>query len=471
MNRIQKAGLILGIAGFLLPFFITFDGLSFPGHLALSIFLFAAFFWMLEPIPIHATSLMVILLGVGLLSGAGPIFSGMDPAALMETYGFKPGSASAYVGTLANPIIILFLGGFMLADAAVKFNFDKNVTRVMMRPFGTKPKWIMLGLMTVTGVLSAFMSNTATTAMMMTVILPFMASMDKDDKFKVGLALSIPFAANIGGMATPIGSPPNAIVVAASARAGHAISFVEWIELALPLVIVAMLATWWLLYSMNKPSVSEIKLKQTSTWDTSPKALLFYATFAITLVMWVTESLHGISSNYVALIPIALLSVFSVMEASDLRNLPWEVLWLVAGGIALGVYMEETKLSGWLVGLIDWSTFSGLMILAMFAIIGLFVSNFMSNTVAATLLMPLAITIGVTQGGTGLANPTLLALMIGLGTSFAMVLPISTPPNAIAMATGVVKTSDMAKSGILVGLIGIVLMLLFSVLFWNHVVH
>ncbi|MEN9839479.1 MAG: hypothetical protein RL177_958, partial [Bacteroidota bacterium] len=326
-------------------------------------------------------------------------------------------------------------------------------------------------LMTVTGVLSAFMSNTATTAMMMTVILPFMASMDKDDKFKVGLALSIPFAANIGGMATPIGSPPNAIVVAASAQAGHPIAFIEWIEMALPLVVIAMLATWWLLYSLNKPSVSEIKLKQDSKWDTSSKAILFYATFGFTLVMWVTESLHGISSNYVALIPIAMLSVFSVMDASDLRNLPWEVLWLVAGGIALGVYMEETKLSGWLVGLIDWSSFSGLMILAMFALIGLTVSNFMSNTVAATLLMPLAITIGVTQGGTGLANPTLLALMIGLGTSFAMVLPISTPPNAIAMATGVVKTADMAKSGVLVGLIGIVLMLLFSVLYWNNIVH
>jgi sodium-dependent dicarboxylate transporter 2/3/5 len=115
--------------------------------------------------------------------------------------------------------------------------------------------------------------------------------------------------------------------------------------------------------------------------------------------------------------------------------------------------------------------FSGITILGMFALIGLVISNFMSNTVAATLLMPLAITIGVTQGDSGLANPTLLALMIGLGTSFAMVLPISTPPNAIAMATGVVKTSDMAKSGLLVGLIGIVLMLLFSVLFWNHVVH
>jgi sodium-dependent dicarboxylate transporter 2/3/5 len=471
MNRLQQAGLILGIAGFLLPLFITFDGLSFPGHLALSIFLLAAFFWMLEPIPIHATSLLVILLGVGMLSGAGPIFSGMDPAVTLDQFGFKPGSAAAYVGTLANPIIILFLGGFMLADAAVKFNFDKNVTRVMMRPFGTQPKWIMLGLMTVTGVLSAFMSNTATTAMMMTVILPFMASMDKNDKFKVGLALSIPFAANIGGMATPIGSPPNAIVVAASARAGHMITFMEWMTLALPLVILAMLATWWLLYSMNKPSVSEIKLKQTSNWDTSTKAILFYGTFAITLVMWVTESLHGISSNYVALIPIAFLSMFSVMEPADLRKLPWEVLWLVAGGIALGIYMEETKLSGWLVGQLDWSMFSGIVILGMFALIGLVISNFMSNTVAATLLMPLAITIGVTQGDTALANPTLLALMIGLGTSFAMVLPISTPPNAIAMATGVVNTSDMAKSGILVGGIGIVLMLLFSVLFWNHVVH
>jgi sodium-dependent dicarboxylate transporter 2/3/5 len=470
MTSLQKAGLIFGIAGFLLPFAVTFDGLSFAGHLALSIFLLAAFFWMLEPIPIHATSLLVILLGVVMLSSVGPVFSGMDAAEAIERYGFKPGSPAAYVGTLANPIIILFLGGFMIADAAVKFNFDKNVTRVMMRPFGTKPKWIMLGLMTVTGVLSAFMSNTATTAMMMTVILPFMASMEKTDRFKVGLALSIPFAANIGGMATPIGSPPNAIVVAASARAGHMISFIEWLSLALPLVIIAMLATWWLLYSLNKPDVKEIVLKQTSKWDTSTKALLFYGIFAFTLVMWVTESLHGISSNYVALIPIAALSMFKVMEAADLRNLPWEVLWLVAGGIAMGIYMDETKLSDWLVSRIEWTSFSGILILAMFALIGLVISNFMSNTVAATLLMPLAITIGATQGADSIANPTLLALMIGLGTSFAMVLPISTPPNAIAMATGVVKTADMAKSGILVGLIGLVLMLIFSVLYWNHVV-
>jgi len=471
MSTLQKLGLIFGIAGFLLPFLIRFDGLSFPGHLALSIFLLAAFFWMLEPIPIHATSLLVILLGVGLLSGAGPVFSGMDPELVFGMHGFRPGSAAAYVGTLANPIIILFLGGFMLADAAVKFDFDRNVTRVLMKPFGTSPKWILLGLMTVTGLLSAFMSNTATTAMMMTVILPFMATMPSGDRFKVALALSIPFAANIGGMATPIGSPPNAIVVAASARAGHAISFGEWMSMALPLVVVAMLATWWLLYRLHRPTMTEIRLKQDTVWNRSTKARLFYGVFGVTLLLWVTESWHGVSSSYVALVPITFLSVFSVMEPSDLRKLPWEVLWLVAGGIALGIYMEQTRLSDWMVGLIDWSAFSGLVILGMFAFIGLVISNFMSNTVAATLLMPLAITIGLSQGDASIANPTLLALMIGLGTSFAMVLPISTPPNAIAMATGVVKTSDMARSGLAVGLIGIVLLILFSVLFWNDIVH
>jgi sodium-dependent dicarboxylate transporter 2/3/5 len=471
MSPLQKLGLILGIAGFLLPFVIHFDGLSFPGHLALSIFLMAAFFWMSEPIPIHATSLLVILLGVGLLSGAGPVFGGMDPELVFGMHGFRPGSAAAYVGTLANPIIILFLGGFMLADAAVKFDFDRNVTRVLMKPFGTRPKWILLGLMTVTGLLSAFMSNTATTAMMMTVILPFMATMPSGDRFKVALALGIPFAANIGGMATPIGSPPNAIVVAASARAGHPISFGEWMSMALPLVIIAMLATWWLLYRLHRPTVSEIRLRQDTEWNRSTKARLFYGVFAITLVCWVTESWHGISSNYVALVPITFLSVFSVMEPADLRKLPWEVLWLVAGGIALGIYMEQTKLSDWMVGLIDWSVFSGIVILAVFALIGLVISNFMSNTVAATLLMPVAITIGMTQGDASVANPTLLALMIGLGTSFAMVLPISTPPNAIAMATGVVKTSDMAKSGLGVGLIGILLLITFSLLFWNDIVH
>lgn len=472
MNTLQRLGLILGIISFTIPLIFNFPCLSFPGHLALAIFLLAifllaAFFWMFEPIPIYATSLVVVFLGVVLLSKQGLIFNTLTAEQALSQYNFKLGSAANYVATLADPIIILFLGGFMIADAAVKYDFDKNITRVMMKPFGEKPHFIMLGLMLVTGVLSAFMSNTATTAMMMTVILPFMASMEKSDKFRIALALCIPFAASIGGLATPIGSPPNAIVVAAAARAGFSISFAQWVILVAPLALIMLVITWGLLYFLYRPKVKNIKINQNSQWVHSRKAWIFYLVFALTVIIWMSESLHGVSSNFVALIPITFLCVFEVIEVEDLRKLPWEVLWLVSGGIALGVYMSDTKLSNWLVSQINWSSMSSIYILAMFGIVGVSISNFMSNTVAATLLVPLAISIGVSQSTTtGAMNQTTLALIAGIGTSLAMVLPISTPPNAIAMATGIIKTGDMAKAGAIIGIIGVVLALILSLVYW-----
>ncbi|MDR9417119.1 MAG: SLC13 family permease, partial [Gracilimonas sp.] len=180
--------ILIGIIGFIIPFFLSIPGLSEAGHVALSIFIIAAVFWMLEPVPIYATSILVILLQVFFLSKQGVLFSEV-------TAEYAPNSYTDFIGTLANPIIILFLGGFVLADAAVKFDLDKNLTRILLKPFGSKPKFIILGLMVVTGLLSAFMSNTATTAMMMTVILPIIAKTDLDDPLRIGLALSIPFAA------------------------------------------------------------------------------------------------------------------------------------------------------------------------------------------------------------------------------------------------------------------------------------
>jgi sodium-dependent dicarboxylate transporter 2/3/5 len=208
LDRKQLIGLICGVVGLIIPFFLNIDGLSEAGHVALGIFFLAAAFWMLEPFPIYATSVLVIFLQIILLSKQGFLFQEDSAAYIPDAY-------TAFIGTLASPIIILFLGGFVLADAAVKYNLDRNLTRILLSPFGSKPGYILLGLMVVTALLSAFMSNTATTAMMMTVILPIMARLGKTDPLRIGLALSIPFAANIGGITTPIGTPPNAVVIGA----------------------------------------------------------------------------------------------------------------------------------------------------------------------------------------------------------------------------------------------------------------
>jgi sodium-dependent dicarboxylate transporter 2/3/5 len=527
MNTTKTAGLLLGLAGFILPLFITLPGLSFAGHIALGIFLLAAFFWMFEPIPIHGTSLLVIFLGVLLLSGQGPLYQGaeaphVNPVSTEQGYSIPVGAITSggtvwikensnwieievdiiseeaglavvqgdlnasrnvvadpshrsvnytprrfhdYIGTLANPIIILFLGGFMLAEGAVKYNFDKNLTRYLLKPFGSRPGPILIGLMMVTAVLSAFMSNTATTAMMMTVILPLIAQMGAADRFKTALALSIPIAANIGGIATPIGTPPNAIVIAALQKQNIAISFTEWMALTLPLVIVVLAVAWFLLMKMFPPQITEIKSGADVTFSKSGKAYTFYGIFLATVVLWVTESLHGISSSIIALLPIAGLALTEVLEVKDIRRLPWEVLWLVAGGLALGLYMDHTGLANYLVGSINWASFSGFAVIAMFAVVAVVMSNFLSNTVTATLLMPLAVSIGILQNN-GSLDIIELALVIGVGTSMAMVLPISTPPNAIAVSTGLVKTPDMAKIGVVIGFAGIMLMLAYALVYW-----
>lgn len=460
MPKTKLAGLLLGLIGFCLPLFITLPGLTLAGHLTLSIFLLAAIFWMFETIPIYSTSILVIFFQVLFLSSQGFIdHSGT---------GYEPLAYSEFIATLADPIIILFLGGFVLADASVKYDFDKSLTRILLRPFGSRPKMIMLGLMVVTGFLSAFMSNTATTAMMITVILPIVAMLDTSDPARIGLALSIPFAANIGGIATPIGTPPNAVVIAALNNQGVDVAFSSWMIYAVPLSVIMLLVAWQVLLRLYPPSIEKIPLSLEGKLKTSRNALILYATFGITVLLWVTENLHGIKSSIVALLPVAVLTLTTVIEKEDIRKLPWEVLWLIAGGIALGISMKTTGLAEWLVSGISWDQFSYLVLLTVFGAVALVMSNFLSNTVTASLLIPLAISLVTSGILEGVAGSLILGVVIAMSCSFAMVLPISTPPNAIAVSTGMLETKHMIRAGVIIGVIGLALILLLSVVYWPY---
>jgi solute carrier family 13 (sodium-dependent dicarboxylate transporter), member 2/3/5 len=523
------AGIALGLLGFVLPQLVQFSGLSAAGHIALGIFLMAAVFWIFETIPIYSTSLLVIFLQVVFLSQQGPYFSGtalpktqpvvadnghwmvpanairdnkvmvltangdqeLMPVQIVEDgnmvtvvsegltaetnivadqghrlVGYKPVSYAVFFATLASPIIILFLGGFMLARAAVRYNLDKNLTNILLRPFGEKPVFIVLGLMLVTATLSAFMSNTATTAMMMTVVIPIAMQVDKEDKFRIMLALCIPVAANIGGMATPIGTPPNAIVIANLQQQGINIAFGTWISLMLPLTLLLLLVAWFSMQLLFPPVAKKFSMILAGSFDRSLNARILYVIFGITVLLWITEATHGIPSAMIAFLPIAGLTVTSVLKQDDIRSLPWEVLWLVAGGIALGISMENTGLAGWLVSGISWDTLPQIVLLLVFGLVAIMLSNFLSNTVTATLLIPLAISLGVSGvAGEGFSL-VITSLLIGAACNMAMLLPISTPPNAIAMSTGFLKTGDMIRIGIVVGIIGIIAALAFALFYW-----
>ncbi|SMO58619.1 SLC13 family permease [Gracilimonas mengyeensis] len=460
----DSVSILLGLIGFAIPFFVSIPGLSEAGHVALSIFIIAAVFWMLEPVPIYATSMLVILLQVFFLSKQGVLF----PKATAQ---YTPNSYTEFIGTLANPIIILFLGGFVLAAAAVKFDLDKNITRVLLKPFGSRPKFIILGLMVVTALLSGFMSNTATTAMMMTVILPILAKTEMDDPVRIGLALCIPFAANIGGIATPIGTPPNAVVIGALSNQGIDIAFTEWMGLATPLVIVMLIASWVVLLWMFKPKTDSIKLDVKGAFQKNKDAIQVYLVFGLTIGLWITESLHGIGSSIIALLPVAILSLTGILDKDEIRGLPWEVLWLVAGGLSLGISMESTGLAEWIIATINWNLFSALMLIVVFGLVTIIMSNFLSHTVSATLLIPLAVSLA-TSGAAGEGfSLILISLVIGISSSMAMILPISTPPNAIAMSTGTLKTKHMTKSGLVIGAFGLLMVTLYALFYWPLLIN
>lgn len=456
--------LVAALVAVLLPWVLPIETLSVAGKINLSIFLLAAIFWILEPIPIYATSVLVILLQVFLLSREGPLVQ-MNPEFLA---GFEAPSYTVYFGTLANPIIILFLGGFVLAAGAVKYQLDRNLSRIILKPFGTQPAYILMGLMLVTALLSGFMSNTATTAMMMAVILPIAAAAPEGDRFKIALALSIPFAANVGGILTPIGTPPNAIALGALNAQGVVIPFTSWMLLTAPVVIVLLTFLWFILVRVYPSSQKQLPLNLKGSFLISRNAIIMYLVFGLTIVLWVTETLHGIPSGLVAFIPVALLPTFNIIDRKDIRSLPWEVLWLMAGGIALGMAMSQTGMDRWLVDLVPWSALGSAGTLAAFGFVAILLATFIANTVAATLLIPIMMSLVASGVADGFAIQS-AALTVALGASLGMSLPISTPPNAIAISTGMVDTNNMARIGIAMGVFGYLVLLLAAFLLWNFI--
>ena len=457
MTKGKYIGLAAAVALFALPWVVEFPGLSPEGHRIFSIFLAAIVLWITEAVPLHATAVLIILLEILMVS---------DKSVVSLPEGFDAPSFRIFFHTLADPVLMLFLGGFFLAHGAAKFDLDRNMARiVLLKPFGGRASMILLGLIVITAVFSMFMSNTATTATMMAVVLPVMSQLPAKDRMRTGLALCIPIAANVGGLGTPIGTPPNAIALGALTRAGIDIDFLQWMLMTIPFMLVILLAAWVIIAGLFRFRGKTIELSIDSTFDRSPSAKLFYVVFAATIALWLTSSLHGMSSSVVGFIPVVVLMSTRVFGPKDLQSIQWHVLWLVAGGIALGAGVGECGLDAWLLGLIAWEGMSPIMIIAMLSLTALVLSTVISNSATANLMVPLAMTLAVSEGVQ--ISPIAAGAFVAIGASLAMALPISTPPNAVAISTGAVRTKDLALVGVMVGGIGWVLFLLGGQAFWT----
>ncbi len=430
------------------------QGLTVIEKRVIAIFILAAFFWVLEPIPIYATSVLIIVLELIMISDKGMILFTRGES--LEGFGTLLSHKSIF-STFASPIILLFLGGFFLAMAATKYRLDQNLARIMLKPFGNKPKTVMLGLMIITAVFSMFMSNTATTAMMLAILTPVLALFPSDDKGKIAFALSIPVAANIGGIGTPIGTPPNAIALK-YLTGDNTINFGKWMSFGVPYVIILLLIAWVILSYLYPANIKSVELSIKSSFIKNRKAFIVYITFAVTILLWLTDFLHGMNSYIVAMIPVAVFSASSIISKEDLKKISWDVLWLVSGGIALGLAMDKSGLARNLVSSIPFAEYSPYVIIIGASFLTIIMANFMSHTATANLLMPILAALGTSVGSlVGLGGVTTLIIVSAMAASLGMSLPISTPPNALAHGTGAVSTKNMARVGIIIGTIGLCL--------------
>ena len=432
------------------------EGLTIVQQRIIAIFAFATLMWVLEPVPAWATSIAIMGMLLFFASDSGVKWI-CDPAQVGTLLSYK-----GIMACFADPVIMLFLGGFVLAIAATKTGLDVHLAKILLKPFGRKSEMVLLGFLLITGLFSMFISNTATAAMMLTFLAPVFKQLPANGKGRIAMALSIPVAANLGGIGTPIGTPPNTIALKYlndPEGLNLNIGFGQWMLMMVPLVILLLFISWLLIkkfFPFTQKTVDlviEGELKR----DRKTKIVI------VTVLLWLLDSVTGINTYTVALLPLAIFCTTGVIDRRDLEEINWSVIWMVAGGFALGYAMNVSGLASLVVKSIPFDTFSPVLILILSGIICYALSNFISNSATAALLMPILAVVCNAMGDklAPIGGTAIVLIGVAIASSSAMVLPISTPPNALAFATNLVKQKDMAKIGLIVGIISMVLGYLF----------
>ncbi len=410
------------------------------------IFIIAAVFWATEVIPLFATSLCVIGLEILLLAADG----GLAPR------GVGPNgdvSFQTFLEPFSSSVIILFLGGFLLSAAVTKHGIDRAIGTRLLQPFTRRPIVLLYGVLGITAFFSMWISNTATTAMMLAIVAPLIKDLPAEDKFHRALVLAVPFGANIGGMATPIGTPPNAVALAVLREAGYKIGFLDWMLVALPLALLLLALIGLILFAFFKPA-GNLELPRITPPDRIElRGKVTLIIMAVTIALWLTGKLHGVNAAVVALIAAASLTALGVLNSKDVDSIDWNILILMWGGLSLGNAMLETGLVDYVVNL-PISDMRGPVLAVAIVLLAWGLSNFISNTATVNLIVPLAMAVSTTAAGR-----IQLVILTALACSMAMAMPVSTPPNAMAFATGKIPVSSLIRAGAVVGIVAMVALL------------
>lgn len=474
------AGIVLGMLAYLLvpEQYTAADGetqiLGHAGRLTAGLACTMAVWWMTEAIPVFATALLpVLVLPIG-----------------------QAASLEAATSPYADDLIFLFLGGFVLALAMQRTGLHRRIALITLRLFGTRPPLIVAGFMTITATLSMWVSNTATTMMMLPIGISLIQLMvcrsdqqdQKSERFSLALMLAIAYSASIGGLGTLIGSPPNGLVASfAEQQLGTPIGFVDWMKWGVPLVIVLLPIAWGLLVGTLRISWQPVdggaeflarEIKQLGKISQAELSVLL--TFLMTAGLWLvrpllnqwefdgTNPLAGVNDASIAilaaLVLFALPTSFQqlgtrVMDWETMIELPWGVLLLFGGGLSLAAAIDSTGVSGYLgasIGTLQEAP--GWVVTLAVIVLIVFLTEITSNTATVAAMLPI---LAAVASGIGVAPLTLL-VPAALAGSCAFMLPVATPPNAIVFGTGKVSIRQMATHGWWLNLVCIVVLLVFA---------
>ncbi len=475
MNKLQNRSLIFGPAIFIL-FILIFD-LS-PGHPEVTFTagtaILMAIWWITEAVPLAVTALL--------------------PIVLFPSFGIMSGKNVAPI--YFNHIIFLFIGGFLVALAMEKWNLHKRIALNILLKFGRKPSRILLGFMVATAILSMWISNTATTMMMlpiaMAIIIRFEKLLDKDKvkKYSVGLFIGLAYSASIGGIATLVGTPPNPALVrifSISFPEAPEISFATWFMFALPVSILFLAFLWIFLVRRffsgegGKELNTEIFKEQVQELGPmSYEEKIILTDFVMLIFLWLFRAdikfglfmIPGwtrlfanpkfINDGTVAIAMSMILFMIAskkhpsekIMDWNTARKLPWNIVLLFGGGFALASGFKESGLSQWLGQQLAWvSHLHPLFIVITICTVITFLTELTSNTATAQMLLPIIASLAVAIQ----FNPLFLMVPATLSCSFAFMLPVATPPNAIVFGSERLKIIDMVKTGIWMNFAGVIL--------------
>jgi sodium-dependent dicarboxylate transporter 2/3/5 len=412
-------------------------------RITLAIMVIAVILWVTEWIPLFLTSCVILFLETVFLGRWG----------IWEEKG-----TALFFGPFFNPVITLFLGGFALSLAMHKYNLDSIIAAWILHKSRGNPRRLVTLLLLSSAAVSMWISNAATTVLFMTVIIPIVKTHTGKNVSKA-ILLAIPIGATIGGMATPMGTPPNALAMDAIVRAGAALSFPLWFILTAPICGVLLLLANWGLEVIFPPANKDKVDRQTADrieWGIDSAGVLVI--FIVTVSLWLTTPLHHIPDGVVALVPIILLFVTRLLKPVDLKEMGWDTLLLVGGGMSLGVALKESGVAQYIVQQVAADPLPQSTAFFAMALVTLILSIFISDTVATSLTIPMIIVLG----GFKVTDPVMMALASSMG----MILPVSSPANAIVFSSGLVRTWDMVRIGTLFSISGILTLYVASRLYW-----